>query len=465
MVFLYVPNRRAEEILLSLTDLPAGWRVATTLSALEGHSGAARVPWQAPSYDALADSPLEVGTFSEFAVPNITPQIRVAVHGDNWKQSEVESTLRKIVAYELQLMNGAPFDRYLFILHIGKSASGFGGGMEHSNGTAINIGSGAQLASIAAHEFFHLWNVKRIRPASLEPVDYSKEQYTRALWFAEGVTSTYGNYTLVRSGIWSKQEFYADLAQQITELESRPANRWQSAEQSSLDAWLEKYPYYNGPDFSVSYYTKGQVLGVLLDILIRDRTNDQRSLDDVLRKMNDNFAKKDRPYRDSLDVRLSAESVAGSSFEDFFREYVAAAEPLPYAETFAKAGLVLETREMTRAELGFTLERDNGKTVVRSVTSGSPSERSGLLAGDEVESWNGENVPRRADSWARNRRPGDILRLRIRRDDQSLDLSFSLSGKTESIFALDEDPQASRKARSIREGLVHGTAVAAAAFD
>src|SRR5439155_15321794 len=123
-----------------------------------------------------------------------------------------------------------------FIFHIGDAASGAGGGMEHVNSTAISIRSEEQLPNIAAHEFFHLWNVKRIRPATLEPVDYTKEQYTRALWFAEGVTSTYAAYTLVRSGIWSKDRFYDDLGAQITELEERPANRWQSAEQASLDA-------------------------------------------------------------------------------------------------------------------------------------------------------------------------------------------------------------------------------------
>src|SRR5262249_12744460 len=159
-------------------------------------------------------------------------------------------------------------------------------------------------------------------------------------------------------------------AQDINELESRPANRWQSAEQTSLDAWLEKYSYYTGPDFSVSYYTKGQVLGLLLDILIRDRTNNDKSLDDVMRKMNNDFAHNNKFYRDSLDVRLTVEAVAGGSFEDFFRDYVAHAEALPYAEILSKAGLLLKRQELTRPELGFTLERDaSGKVIVRSAVS------------------------------------------------------------------------------------------------
>src|SRR5258708_623685 len=138
-------------------------------------------------------------------------------------------------------MDGAPFERYTFILHISEGAGC--SGMEHANSTAISASSDEYLPSVAAHEFFHLWNVKRIRPASLEPVDHTKEQFTRALWFAEGVTNTYASYTLVRSGIWSKEQFYADLGEQITELEARPANRWQSAEQSSLDAWLAEYEF------------------------------------------------------------------------------------------------------------------------------------------------------------------------------------------------------------------------------
>jgi len=164
--------------------------------------------------------------------------------------------------------------------------------MEHANCTAIYVSSASYLQNVSGHEFFHAWNVKRIRPASLEPVDYTHEMYTRALWFAEGVTNTYAAYALVRTGLWSKQEFYQDLSGQISELEGRPAEQWQSAEQSSLDAWLEKYALYNQPQRSVSYYTKGQVLGVLLEIIIRDRTDNQKSLDDVLRTMNRDFANK-----------------------------------------------------------------------------------------------------------------------------------------------------------------------------
>jgi predicted metalloprotease with PDZ domain len=465
MVFLYVPNRRAERVALQFHDLPEDWEVATPLEHARTQSGTNVVHIvSAPGYDAFSDGPIEVGAFKTFSIEDGPRPIAVAVHGDNWKQADVEAILKKICPYEVQLMGGAPFDRYLFILHIGKAAQGAGGGMEHASGTAINVSSGQALAGVAAHEFFHLWNVKRIRPASLEPVDYTREQYTRALWFAEGVTSTYGNYALLRSGIWSKQDFYNDLAQVINELESRPANRWQSAEQSSLDAWLEKYSYYNGPDFSVSYYTKGQILGLLLDILIRDRTGNDKSLDDVMRKMNDDFARKGKFYRDSLDVRLTAEAVAGGSFADFFENYVTHAEPLPYADILGKAGLLLARQEIERPDLGFALEREAGaRASVRSVVSGSPADRAGLHSGDEIETWNGESVPRRVEGWQRSHKPGDILRLQVRRNDQLSEISFPLGGRTEQIFVVSEHPNATQKAKAIRAGLLRGGAAATAA--
>jgi predicted metalloprotease with PDZ domain len=463
MILLYLPDRRAEPVSMSVSNVPSDWGIESASSWSILQSGPNRLfVIQSPSYDALADGPIEIGKFQEFDLPGMTPRVTVAVHGDNWKRKKVEEDLRRICEYELKLMDGAPYERYTFILHIGKGAGG--GGMEHANSTAIGVGSDEYLSGVAAHEFFHLWNVKRIRPATLDPVDYSKEQYTRALWFAEGVTSTYGAYTLVRSGIWSKERFYMDLGQQISELENRPANRWQSAEQSSLDAWLEKYPVYNQPEHSVSYYTKGQVLGDLLDILIRDRTHNEKSLDDVLRALNTDFAKMEKPYRGSLDIRLTAEKIVGSSFEDFFQKYVAGAEPFPYQQVFALAGLELRTTEHSRATLGFSTERDStsGAVVVHNVVADGPAAASGLRIGDVLLGWNGGEVPRRPERWLREQKAGDVLKLRVRREEKELALEFRLGEMKEIFYAVTEDPHASEKAREIRDGLLHGMTKAAA---
>jgi predicted metalloprotease with PDZ domain len=459
MILLYIPDRRSEKCTLQIGFVPMGWKFATALpfGSFES-SQAVAYTVEAQSFDGLADSPMELSNFEEFTIHDLSPPVHVVVHGDNYKKHDLETTLRKICTYEIKMMDGAPYDQYTFIFHIGKAAGGGGGGMEHSNSTAIYVPSADYLANVSAHEYFHLWNVKRIRPASLEPVDYTHEMYTRALWFAEGVTNTYGSFTLVRSGIWSKQEFYQDLASQITELETRPAEQWQSAEQSSLDTWLDKYALYNQPQRSVSYYTKGQVLGVLLDILIRDRTDNQHSLDDVMRSMNRDFAKSGKFYRDSLDVKLEAEKIIGSSLDDFFNRYISGADPLPYTEVFAKAGLSLEQKESVIATLGFSLQREPDATwTVAVVEPGSDAEKSGLKVGDQVVRWSNTDVPRRPGRWAAQQKPGDLLRLRVRRGDSEESIDLHLGEHREKFYQVAELPGPSPRTKRIRDGLLHGS--------
>ncbi|MBZ5529296.1 MAG: hypothetical protein LAN71_15530 [Acidobacteriia bacterium] len=457
MILLYVPERRGEDVRLELRQLPSGWRATSALlPTTSAGKDAPAAAMSAANYDALADAPIEAGQFEEFVLPGVSPTVRVVIHSENWDRAQLTESLRRICSYEMELMRDRPFAEYTFLLHIGRTAGGAGGGMEHANSTAISVSEMEYVNGVSAHEFFHLWNVKRIRPASLEPVDYTREQYSRALWFAEGVTSTYGAYTQVRSGLWSKEQFYADLAGQIGELERRPANIWQSAEESSLDAWLEKYPLYNEGDKSVSYYTKGQVLGVLLDILIRDRTGNAASLDDVLRRMNEEFARKRRTYQDSGDVRRMAESVAGGSFEEFFRRYVSAAEPLPYREILALAGLELREEESLRASIGFQLLRESAAGYRVNGPLAEAALAAGLRPGDMILEWDGGQVPRRLEHWLRSRKTGEKLRLRLRREDAELSIEVPLGEEREMTCQVKEAHGAGEKAKQIREGLLHG---------
>lgn len=461
MILMYVPERRAEKSVLLVKDVPAEWKVASpTLAEPEKAASTRNFQLEAGSYDAMADAPIEASKFEEFTIHDLTPPVHVVIHGDGWKRHDVEESLRKLCQYELKLMDGAPYERYTFIFHIGKAALGSGGGMEHANSTSIYVPSDAYLDNVAAHEYFHLWNVKRIRPSTLEPVDFTHEMYTRALWFAEGVTNTYASFAMVRTGLWNKQEFFQDLSAQISELEARPAEHWQSAEQSSLDAWLEKYALYNQPQRSVSYYTKGQVLGVLLDIEIRDKTDNQKSLDDVLRAMNVEFARAGKFYHDSEDVRLTAEKTTGVALESFFARYVSGAEDLPYREYFARVGLELKEKETVKATLGFVLQREpNGPWMVQSVEAESSAAKAGLRTGDEIVRWNGAEVPRRPQQWTSQHKPGDELHLVVRHGEgekeQMVDLR--LGEVREKFFQVVEDGNAGERARKLREGMLRGT--------
>jgi predicted metalloprotease with PDZ domain len=454
-VLMYVATRRAEDTQVQFDDVPEGWRTAAELP-----SGAQPNSFTAESYDKLVDAPTETGKFAVFAFDEAGAHFRVIVDGKDWHRERLESILRDITKYEVQMMGGAPFHEYTFFYHFGPYTEVGGGGMEHSNCTAISVPSGDAAASVTAHEFFHAWNVKRIRPQTLEPVDYTKEMYTRALWFAEGVTSTYGSYTLERSGLWTKDQFYADLAAQIGELDSRPAHRWQSVEESSLDAWLEGYDEYRRPERSISYYNKGQIVGELLDLAIRDATDNHKSLDDVLRRMYDVYARQGLFYDDSHGVQTTAEEIAGAKFDDFFRNYVAGTAAIPYDKFFNSAGLELKVERRAAPDLGFrTTGYDLGSSAqvrVSQVAPGSAAEAAGLRAGDALLALNGQPMPRYLPVWLREQTPGQTITLHVNRDDNDLDLTFTLGAISLNKFTLVEIPGASEKQKRIREGWLKG---------
>jgi predicted metalloprotease with PDZ domain len=454
-VLMYIPSRRGEDAQIQFDDVPEGWRAAAELPA-----GSPPNSFVAASYDKLVDAPAELGKFAEFGFDEAGAHFRVVVDGKDWRRESLESILRDITKYEVHLMGGAPFSQYTFFFHFGPYSEVGGGGMEHSNCTAISSSSGDAAASVAAHEFFHAWNVKRIRPQALEPVDYTKEMYTRALWFAEGVTSTYGDYTLERSGLWTKDQFYGDLAGEISELDSRPAHRWQSVEESSLNAWLEGYDEYRRPERSISYYNKGQIVGDMLDLAIRDATDNHKSLDDVLRRMNDVYAKQGRFYDDSQAVQAAAEEVAGVKFDDFFRRYVAGTDEIPYDKFFNAAGLELKVERRAAPELGFwtatTGHGADAQVLVSQVVPGSATEAAGLKAGDALITLNGQPLPRYLPAWLRQHEPGEIVTLRVQRDNKDLDMRFALGSIDLNKFSLFEMSAPTEKQKRIREGWLKG---------
>ncbi len=451
-ILFYLPDRRSEDVVIEYTALPVGWKVAQELPP--GPTGNTFV---AASYDALADAPAELSAFSEFRFEESNAKIRVVVDAESWHETQLSEVLHRIVGYETQLMGGAPFAEYTFFFHFGPASEMGGGGMEHSNCTAISVSSDDNAASVAAHEFFHLWNVKRIRPQTLEPLDYTSEMYTRALWFAEGVTSTYGAYTLERSGLWSRKAWYADLASQIEELQSTPAREWTSAEQASLDAWFEKYSLYRAPEFSISYYNKGQILGVLLDLKIRAATQNHASLDHVLRVMNEEYGKRQRYYHDSVDIEAVAEQACNCKLDDFFTQYVSGTKEIPYDEFLAVAGLRLKTKSRTTADLGLRMARGPGNTfVVTALVPGSSAESAGVHAGDVMVSINGEPVPHNIHDWLEGRPVDQMVRVRVRRDGAERDLSFALSAREELSYEIEEDSHATAEQKRIRDGLLHG---------
>jgi predicted metalloprotease with PDZ domain len=412
-ILMYEVDARSAPQQVRFSHLPAGWQIATALtSSGDGFSAA--------TYDRLVDSPVEISDFQESDFEESGGHFRVIVDADSadYEMSKIVAALHKIVAAATTWMNDRPFDTYMFIYHFPHGPAG--GGMEHAFSTAIDLNADAikqsldTLASITAHEFFHLWNVKRIRPQTLEPVDYTRENYTRALWFSEGVTSTAEGTIELRAGLLDEKQYLYRLGEQITELERRPAHRTQSAEESSLDAWLEGNGYYRRPERSISYYNKGELLGVLLDLAVREASHGQASLREVMQWMNANYAKKGRFFNDSAGVRAAAEAVSHADLSSFFNRYVSGTEEIPWDDCFRSVGLRVEATANTVADAGFTASRNfDGPMSVGAVTPGSEAERAGLRVGDVIVELQGRVAGQEAGEALKRLNPGETLTVKI----------------------------------------------------
>ncbi len=451
-ILMYPADGRASRVQLAFADLPRGWKIATPLT----HSPAG--DFTAENYDHLADSPVEIGAFEESDFDEGGSHYRVVVDADpsDYKMPEIVSTLRRLVSAATNWMDDWPFQSYMFIYHFPRGAGG--GGMEHAYSTAIDV-SASRLAEnpevlgdLTAHEFFHLWNVKRIRPQSLEPIDYTQENYTSALWFSEGVTSTAGNIVRLRAGLLDEPRYLAEIAGEIAELERRPAHLTQSVEESSRDAWLEKYPYYRLPARSISYYNKGNLLGVLLDLQMRQDSNGSASIRDVFHWMNENYARKGQFFPETEGVRTAAEAVSHADLEWFFRKYVAGTGEIPWDDFFRSVGLHLERTISSTPDPGFIVARNfDSPLQVSAVTSGSAAEKAGLAVGDAILEIDGEKADDAFSRRSAAMRPGETLRLRVRNSRGDRDLQWTLGAQQEiemNLINLDKVTPAQKARRA-----------------
>jgi len=449
-VLFYLPAERARAVRVKFV-LPEDWKLAT---AFDEPSTAGE--YGAPNYDRLVDSPVEAGNFDQYSYPQSGAEYKVVVYSDGAKypSGKLLDALQKITATETSLMQDVPFRRYTFIFHFLPTG---GGGMEHAYGTAIAFPvdqlatNWEELEATVAHEFFHAWNVKRIRPRGLEPVDYVRGNDTRDLWFSEGVTSTYEELALVRSGIISRQRFYERLAQQIAALEGRPARSFQSAELSGLDAWLEAYPDYQRPERSISYYNKGELLGFLMDLGLRYSSAGRASLDDLMRALDREFAQRGRFFDDS-DLNALLDRLSGGRFDAaaFFRDDVRGTRELDYARYLGYAGLLLSRTPEEAPAWGFrTGGGFGGPPRVTAVEPGSDAERAGLRPGDVLTALDHQplTVPVERVTGVK---PGQKVELEVQRRGRKLTLKFPLGATTVTRYRIEDDPRATSDQVAIR---------------
>lgn len=431
--FLYV--EKLKTLPLTLTVVPFdGWHVTTGLDAVAG----SKTKFSAPNFEYLSDCPIEVGNQKDFEFEVEGKKHVLMMYGDgNWDEKTIIPDISELIKANKKFWGELPYDRYVFMFHVTPSA---GGGTEHINSSVMgtrpfgfkNPDSYRGFLGLVAHEFFHTWNVKQLRPAGVHPYDYSRENYVRELWIAEGTTDYYAPVVLARTGFLSAQNYFSRLASTIRGDRVRPGNALQSPVESSFDAWVKYWKNTRQSYNSESdYYDRGANVSLVLDMEIRRQSKNKHSLDEVMKTMFQRYRLKDKGYTVE-DFQRVAEEYAGTNLEKFFSDYVFGTAPLPWEESLASAGLVVSPKDsVLKPWLGIQTNDAGEKTWVTRSIAGSPAYEAGVDLDDEVLALDGTRV-RSRDLQARiaDMSAGAKVTLTVFRDDKIRQFEITLKNQT-----------------------------------
>lgn len=457
-LFMLVEGLRSEEHRLTVAA-PAEWVIETQLPREDEQTFVAR------DYDHLIDSTtIAAATLTRHSFVESGARFHLVFRGDEGIETEhYAEPLRAIARSQAQLFGGEfPFREYRFLYHVRDRWHG----VEHEDSCSIVVRRAALLGaqpgdegfdrvlSISSHELFHAWNVKRMLPAKFSPYDYWQETPTRLLWAMEGLTSYYGDLTLVRSGIWPVARYLEHLAREIETLEALPAREHLSLAQASFDGWLsDPAQMHDHPNAYFSFYNKGEIVSALLDLTIRRATEGAKSLDDVVRLLWEEYGLTGRGMEEDAVERAVARV---ADVGDFFARYVDGTDPLPYAETFAAAGIAfaVTARNPGQSSLGARLKSQDGLLVVESALRGAAGMAAGLLPNDELIALDGNRIANAAslESALRALPPGGSAELLISRAGVIRSLSLQGSPDPRPVVGLRiEGPSELRRAWLGRE--------------
>ena len=459
-LFFYVEGRKDEPQRVAF-DLPAGWRVTMPLPRAGG-------AFRAADYDELVDSPFECGRHRvlEFRVHGVPHTLAIWGAG-NEEPRRLLRDLSALVKAGARMFGGLPYGRYAFLVHLSPGARG---GLEHRASQSVamdpfTFAPGAAYRDalrLFSHEFFHAWNVKRIRPRGFGPFDYTREVYTRDLWALEGVTCYYQELLLVRAGLQEPKHLLEEMAKALKGHRDTPGASVQSAELSSFDAWIRHYrPDENSPNVAESYYRRGSLIGWALDLTIRRATRGRRSLDDVLVRVFRRFASRGLAYPDGAFEKTASE-VAGRDLTGFFDRYVRGVETPPFERLLPAFGWALrETPEKdgeeqppakvrTVADFGWKTKAESGRLTLVEAYAGRPAHDAGLSAGDELVALSGVKADEdELKRLAREARPGSRVEVTLFRRGRLLTVPLVLGAWRAFSYEVVPDEGAARDARRL----------------
>jgi predicted metalloprotease with PDZ domain len=458
-LWMYLVGGKDRPTTLSIAA-PSGWRVASGME----HTSA--TTFQSVNYDTFADCPLEISDFAEKDFEVLGTKYHVIVHDVMGQKdfAKFVDDLQKVVAQEVAMFQpvagtpgqAAPFKEYYFIFHVWPKT---GGGLEHLNSTQIDFAAdwdsnepnprfvnGYDLKLyVSAHEFFHAWNVKRLRPLPLGPFDYSQMVHTPSLWISEGLTSYYGALALVHAGLVTPEQYLEVISQLITKFEAQPGRSERSIEDTSWDTWFPRdsviHQDNNLLNTWYSYYDGGQIMGHLLEFKIRHDTNNQKSLDDWMRLLYSRYALPKPGFLPDDTIKAASE-VSGKSVKevsDFFQRYISGKDPIPYEQYFGYAGITVEKKlDANKPWVGVdTTKNDDGRAKIRNIIPGSPTEAAGLDRDDIIYAVDSRAVD--FDGFTKEiaaRKPGDTVRVTVLRFAEFKDFSVTLKANPNPTYTL-----------------------------
>lgn len=473
-IFMYVVGHKADPVELTIQP-PQGWKI---VNGRMDHAG--QTAWEFPNWDVMIDTPTEIApdwTLESFEVDG--KKYHVVVHSfgaEGGKRPALVKDIERVVRAEVAMWGPPEFSEYTFLIHYAADDHS-GDGMEHLTSTQI-IEPGALgepgvyegTLGTVSHEFFHVWNVKRLRPEELGPWDFTRPLHTRGLWVAEGFTNYYGHLMLRRAGIWTDKKFLDTEAQTISRIENAPGSRLMSAEESSMSApFLDDAPHAqltNLHNTAISYYPKGELIGMVMDLLVRGRTKGRASLDEVMRKMYEDFYLKSsnssyylrgRGYQ-TEDLERMMSQVSGTDFTDFFKRYVRSVEVLPYDEAFSYVGLrLVKTQAKEPFDAGLSIEFEDRLAAIQNVRNGSPAEEAGLQAGDEIVLLAGRQVTKTWLKTLASYKSGDSIPITVKRDRRTIKTNIVLREPERFEYRIEEDTRATPEQKALRNAWLKGT--------
>jgi len=437
-IFMYPEGQLNMASTITIKPYKNWTKISTGLEMLASQANT----FNAPDFDVLYDSPFEIGNQDIFEFNAAGVKHEVAMYGGgNYDKDILKTDMAKIVVEQTKTFGVNPNKRYVFIVH---NLNLNGGGLEHLNSTVLGASRNSytseagllRFLNLVSHEYFHLWNAKRLRPIALGPFNYNEENYTTNLWIVEGFSNYYQGIYTKRAGLQSSESFIKNLANTINQVENQPGNRVDPVSQSSFDAWIKLYrPNENSTNSTISYYSKGSLIALIMDLEIIHSTAGKSGLDEVMKAMYDEyFVKKARGYTDA-EFKAMAEKIAGKSFDSIYADYIHGVKTIDYTTYLNYAGLTLidDAASANDAYLGASTSLKNGKIIISKVSRESPAWVGGLNVNDEILTMNDQQInaisdPRlsEVDMFIANKRVGDKVKVQVNRDSQLLNIDVVL---------------------------------------